>query len=107
MPKVAQAVCRVKSAHGAGPAYTGLSPTKKATAALTPAALVAVSPRVLGGADHPRVPRRQVQADADAVLADDRRGHHPPAIGSSARCPACRTTGDVDLRALDCTAARP
>ena len=43
-------------------------------------------------------PSRQ---DAHALLADDWSRHCLPALVSWMRCPACRCTGDVDLRGLN------
>ena len=43
----------------------------------------------------------QSSPHADAVLADERRRHHGRLLVLAGALPACRTTDDVDLRALD------
>src|SRR5450755_3830606 len=70
-----------------------------------------------GGREGSRCPPKQILEDADHLITvwNDRQAKRmpmlfSPTIGAAitasywflrARCPACRTTGDVDLRALD------
>jgi hypothetical protein len=53
------------------------------------------------GAPSRNVERVDCRPNADAILPDDRRSRHRPALVFWVRCPACRTTNSVDLRKLD------